>query len=64
MHRVVRQLVCCLLLASIASAQVPDEDASRFETQVELFGDTMCALKVLSKLPMVTEQTSVFSTNT
>lgn len=58
MRQAVRQVLCCLLLASIASAQAPDEEASRFETQVEIFGDTMCALKILSKLPLVMVQTS------
>lgn len=58
MHHVVRQVLCCVLLTAIASAQVPDEDMSRFETQVDMFGDTMCALRVVSMLPLVTVQAS------
>ena len=58
MHQAGRQMLCCILLASVASAQAPDEETSRFESQVEIFGDTMCALKVLSKLPLITVQTS------
>ncbi len=61
MHQVVRQVLCCVLLAAAASAQSPDEDEARFDTQVDQFGDTMCALRVVSLLPLVTVQTSVLA---